>query len=142
MADKIVDTRFTIQFSKTDPTHLHVAEILNRQGRRSKAQYIVNAVLHYENCDAMPDAQRPARLDEKAIEAVVNRILRDRADAAADAPVVSVPIDPATMQSQPSEEINYDDALEALGEDGFNAVNGALDMFRKKEVKFAHLDSI
>ena len=132
MADKMVDTRFTIQFSKTDPTHLQVAEILNQQGRRSKAQYLVNAVLHYENCDAMPDTQRPARVDEKVIEAVVNRILRDRADAAADAPIVPVPKDPAAMQSRPSEEINYDDALEALGEDGFNAVTGALDMFRRK----------
>jgi len=31
-----------------------------------------------------------------------------------------------------NEEISFDDALEALGEEGFNTVADALDMFRKK----------
>ena len=29
-------------------------------------------------------------------------------------------------------ELNFDEAMEALGEDGFNAVANALDMFRRK----------
>jgi len=132
MADKLVDTRFTIQFSRTDPTHLQAAEILNRQGRRSKAQYLVNAVLHYENCGEVPNMQRPAAFDEKVIEAVVNRILRDRAESVAYAPAGAVSVKRTEMQSQPADEINFDDAVEALGEDGFKAVAGALDMFRKK----------
>ena len=35
-------------------------------------------------------------------------------------------------QMPPAEDISYDDALEALGQDGFNAVAGALDAFRKR----------
>ena len=133
MADKMVDTRFTIQFSKTDLTHLQVAEILNRQGRRSKAQYLVNAVLHYENCGAMPDAQRPAWFDEKVIEAVVNRILHDRDEKSRNDVVPEVvPQRAKEKMDLPSDEISFDEALDALGQEGFNAVAGVLDMFRKK----------
>jgi hypothetical protein len=30
------------------------------------------------------------------------------------------------------EEINFDGAMDSINEDGFNAIAGALDMFRKK----------
>ena len=33
------------------------------------------------------------------------------------------------IQSETVDEINYDDALEVLGEDGLNAITNALDMF-------------
>jgi len=78
VGNKITETRFTIQFSRTDPSHIQVSEILNRQGRRSKAQYIVNAILHYENCGDTPNMRRVSELDIKLIETVVNRILRDK----------------------------------------------------------------
>ena len=47
------------------------------------------------------------------------------------------PSAPANRTEQPpvevfNEDINFDEAINALGEDGFNAVAGALDMFRKK----------
>ena len=132
MSDKMVETRFTIQFSRTDPSHLQVAEILNRQGRRSKAQYIVNAVLHYENCAGLPGIQRSTELDVKAIEAVVNRLLEDRERNHA-VKTVNPSADRRPKTPLPkTEEINFDEALEALGEDGFNAVAGALDLFRRK----------
>jgi hypothetical protein len=133
MGDKIVDTRFTLQFSRTDPTHLQVAEILNRQGRRSKAQYIVNAVLHYENCNETPNMQRSAGFDEKIIEAVVYRILRDQAEDNVDKPAAAVTTSrQAKKPVRAAEDISYDEAVEALGEEGLNAVAGAMDMFRKK----------
>jgi hypothetical protein len=41
--------------------------------------------------------------------------------------------DPGTISPpQPTEEIIYSDAVEALGEDGLSAIAGALDMFRRK----------
>ena len=40
--------RFSIKFNLTDPDHKHVIEILEKQGARNKAPYIVRAVLHYE----------------------------------------------------------------------------------------------
>ena len=136
MGVKKTGTKFTLQFSQTDPLHLQVAELLNKQGHRGKAQYLVNAVLHYENCDELPKIKRPVRVDEKIIEAVVNRILRDRGERIVEKTVVPT-LAPAakikkSQQPQPDEEINFDEAMEELGEAGFNAIAGALDMFRKK----------
>lgn len=37
--------------------------------------------------------------------------------------------------NKPSEEIIFNDAIEALGEDGFSAVTGALDMLRENARK-------
>jgi hypothetical protein len=130
MGEKVAETRFTIQFSRTDPAHLQVAEVLNRQGRRSKAQYLVNAVLYYENGGGT-QMLRPAVPDEKAIEAVVNRILRDREGFSVDKQPVPMPVSPAKLPAQTAEEIGYDEALEALGDDGINAVVGVMAMFRK-----------
>ena len=132
MDGKKAYTRFTVQFSRIDPLHLQVAEILNRQGRRGKAQYIVNAVLHYERCDEAPDTKRPARIDEKVIEAVINRILRDRAETGPISPANHTPVRQEGKPPRAIEEIRFDDAVEMLGEAGFNAVAAALDMFRKK----------
>ena len=130
MAGKKTDNRFTIQFRRTDPKHVQVVNLLNQRERFEKAQYIVDAVLHYESCNATTDSERLERFDEKAIEAVVRRILREKEGSY----VVRQPSDAASAnQSEPSqsaEEIHFDDAMEALGEDGFNAVAGALDMFR------------
>ncbi|MCL1821160.1 MAG: hypothetical protein FWG36_10980 [Oscillospiraceae bacterium] len=129
MADKKSNRRFTVQFNRTDPAHRQVADILNRLEWRGKAQYIVNAVLYYIN-----RGERPA-FDEKHIEAIVNRILHDKNYSGAgslpvSAPAGSVEITPLS-DSESVVEINFDEAMEALGEDGFSAVAGALDMFRK-----------
>jgi len=133
MGEKKISRRFTIQFSRTDPAHLQAVEILNRQGRRSKAQYLVNAVLHYENCGEILIIQRPAAFDEKIIEAVVNRILHDRKINGADAPLRPAQVKKAEKRHlPPAEEIDFNEAMETLGEDGFNNVVDALDMFRKK----------
>ena len=132
MGSKKTGTKFNIQFSRDNPLHLQAADILNRQDERGKARYIVNAILHYENCCETPDMERPARIDEKHIEAVVYRILRDRGESGAEVSSISASAEP--MQSEPrfDEEINFDEAIDALGEDGFKAVAGALDMFRRK----------
>ena len=133
MADKMAETRFTIQFSRTDPAHLQAAGILNRQGRRSKAQYIAAAVLHYESCGKTPNSKRPAAIpDEKVIEAVVNRILRDREENGAVTDKSAVPDKPVKIPVKQTTEIDYDEALEALGAKGINKIASALDSFRSK----------
>jgi hypothetical protein len=48
MTTKKDEARFTIQFNAADPAHRRAIDLLNGLGRRSKAQYIVNAVLRYE----------------------------------------------------------------------------------------------
>jgi hypothetical protein len=125
MSGKMLDTRFTIQFSQTDPAHLKVADILNQQGRRSKAQYIVNAIIHYTNCKETPNTQRSAELDEKHIETIVCRILQDKLPALASLN--------QTEALQSTEDINADDIIGSFGENGLNAIAGAMDMFKKNK---------
>ena len=147
MHSKISDTKFTIQFKRTDPSHLRVTEILNQQERGGKAQYIVDAVMHYVNSGEAKEAllPRPVLLDEKHIEAVVERILRNRekSNGAVEYQVDTNSAPAATVyhsedneqlipQVQPIDEVIFDDAVKALGAEGFNAVVGALDMFRRK----------
>ena len=142
MGGKVYETKFTIQFSKTDPSHMQVVEILNRQGRRSKAQYIVNAVLHFERYSETHDAKSIYKPDIKVIEAVVSRLLQNKntliptpvmeGDAAA---VEKSAVDADEMNAVDSEitdEMNFDEAVESLGSNGFDAVAATLDLFRKK----------
>lgn len=49
MAEKKDPGKFTLGLNMADPSHRQVIDILNQQGRR-KAQFIVNAILHYLHC--------------------------------------------------------------------------------------------
>jgi len=124
MPVKKADARFSLQFNQADPAHLQVAGILNRIGRRGKAQYIVDAVLFYENHSGGSGTKGMAPIDEKLIETVVNKTLSYIGISPGAAPSVQVTGQP------PAEDI---DAIEALGADGIEAITSALDMFRKKE---------
>ena len=128
MSGKSGGARFTIQFNGTDPAHLKTAELLNKQGHRGKAQYIVNAVLHYENGKA-PGKECPAQIDETIIEAVVLRILRDKDGVVEHS---AKPSKPPEFPTQTTEELHFDETVETLGEEGLHAIAGALDMFRRK----------
>ncbi|MCL2516949.1 MAG: hypothetical protein FWF15_00165 [Oscillospiraceae bacterium] len=130
MDDKKSATRFTIQFNRTDHAHLRAADILNQYERFGKARHIVNAILHYEDCEHR-DMQPSAKIDEKYIETVVNRILRENCTSGDDVRLDSDDVKREHNQ-KPLDEIDFDGAMEMLGEDGLNAVADALDMFRKK----------
>lgn len=83
MAEKKIPCRFTIGFNPGDPAHRQTAEILNQQGRR-KAQFLVNAVLHYVHCPETPDLpelrteQGGGMMGQKDVEMMVIRILEER----------------------------------------------------------------
>lgn len=74
MAEKKDPCRFTVMFNRTDPNHLRVVEVLNQQKHR-KAQFIVNAVLHYLGCPETPATQEPAPVDKQAILEIVIQYL-------------------------------------------------------------------
>ena len=126
MSNKKSDTKFTIQFNRNNPLHLQAVEALNRQNQRGKARYIVDAILHYENCSKTPNTNPAAQLDEKSIEAVVNRILKDKQDGSRGNSVYSIPA------PDNQEEENFDIEIDSLGKNGFNAIANAMAMFRKK----------
>ena len=131
MADKKSVRRFTIQFNRKDPAHLRVADILNRLEWRGKAQYVVNAVLCYIKREDSSEAVRPV-LDEKHIEAVVRRMLRGWRENGMGGLPVPLPAGTDDGQTETIADISYSEAVEALGEDRFDAIAGALDMFRRK----------
>lgn len=75
MKEKKDRERFSIKFNENDPAHDAVIRLLERQGPHSKAQFIVNAVMHYINCPETPDAAVPQIADRAAIEEIVAEIL-------------------------------------------------------------------
>ena len=119
--------KFTIQFSEGDPLHQQIAAILNPQGRR-KAQFLVNAVMHYLHCSETPDIPQPAPIDVDAIEAIVRRIMEE----AKKKPLANG--NENSMQAKrtvKSEQIDFGDAAELLGEDGLQAIANTMAQFRK-----------
>lgn len=84
MAQKKDRSRFTIKFRENDPAHERTICILESQGQRNIAPFLVNAVLHYVQCSETPDVshmlvenQVPI-VDRNAIEEIVWGILRQQ----------------------------------------------------------------
>ena len=69
--------RFSIKFNENDPAHATVIRLLEKQGAHSKAQFIVNAVLHYVNCPEAPDISLTQTADRASIEKIVMDILHN-----------------------------------------------------------------
>ncbi len=63
----------TIGFNRKDPSHVHVAKILNEMGR-GKAQYIVNAVMEYQERNVRSTI---GDLDYEKIRRVVEDLLKE-----------------------------------------------------------------
>ena len=75
MGEKKNRERFSIKFNENDPAHDAVIRLLEKQGPHSKAQFLVNAVLHYVNYPETPDIAIPQTVDRAAIEEIVAEIL-------------------------------------------------------------------
>lgn len=119
--------KFTIQFNSGDPQHQQTAEILNQQGRR-KAQFLVNAVLHYLHCSETPNIPQPAPIDTGAIEAIVRRIMmKEQTEKKPSAETGQEPV----RRSVQSEQIDFGDATDLLGEDGVAAIKNTMASFRR-----------
>ena len=78
MKEKKDRERFSIKFNENDPAHDTVIRLLEKQGPHSKAQFIVNAILHYVNCSEMPDISAAQTTDRASIEKIVMEILSRR----------------------------------------------------------------
>lgn len=117
--------KFTIQFSSGDPQHQQTAEILNQQGRR-KAQFLVNAVMHYLHCSETPNIPQPAPVDTAVIETIVRRIMSEQIGEEPQTPK------PAERKISKSKDITFDqDEADMLGEDGMVAIANTMAMFRR-----------
>lgn len=67
--------RFSIKFNENDPAHEAVIRFLEKQGPHSKAQFIVNAVLHYVNSAGQLGTSMLQVVDRAAIEEIIMEIL-------------------------------------------------------------------
>lgn len=75
MSEKKNRERFSIKFNENDPAHDTVIRLLEKQGPHRKAQFIVNAVLHYINCRETLDMLSPQAIDRESIEEIIREIL-------------------------------------------------------------------
>ena len=62
-----------IRFNLTDPAHEKSVRILEQQGSRCKAQYLVNAILAYSG--EQPTLQGGGNPDRRQIEQIVREVL-------------------------------------------------------------------
>lgn len=124
MPEKRIPYRFTIGFSPGDPAHQAVADLLNQQGRR-KAQFLVNAVLHYIHCPETPEIPEvqahPAQVDLNDITEQVVSILKEQGYFKEVAPALG------REQGQGSLELPTDSLLDAAG---MAAISDSLAAFR------------
>ena len=122
MGEKKDAFRFTVPFNAGDPSHQQVAAILNEQGRR-KAQFLVNAVIHYINCPESPEAAAAPKIDRQTVEQLVREILSNMQPEETSTTEGNTPgeIPPTTA----SESIPFD-AAAMLGEDGFHSLLNSL----------------
>lgn len=67
--------RFTIKLNENDPAHEKAIRLLESQRPHSKAQFVVAALLHYEENRAAVEGKEPA-IDRAGIEAIVRDILK------------------------------------------------------------------
>lgn len=81
MAEKKERERFSIKFNEKDKNHRLVIELLEEQPPRSKAQFIVNAVLHYINCTETPNMSLAQPVNRDEIKAIVLEILNQQETA-------------------------------------------------------------
>ena len=124
MAEKKERCKFTIQFNPADPSHQQTVEILNQQGRR-KAQFLVNAVMHYLHCSESLEIPQVAPTNTDAIEVIVRRILQEQNTSAPTTPDTS-----KIKRERHAENIQYEDAADMIGEDGLAAIRNTMALFR------------
>lgn len=85
MAQKKDRSRFSIKFRENDPAHERTICILESQGQRNIAPFLVNAVLHYVQCKETPDishmlVEKPqvSSISREVIEDIVKGILKQQ----------------------------------------------------------------
>lgn len=113
----------TIGFKKEDPDHVYVAEFLNSLGR-GKAQYIVKAVLAYQNGKQNGEILQPAEnpFDYDTIKQIVLQVMEERERQTGN--VIG------TVQEIESEKEN--DLLQGFDEDTLTGIVESLQAFQEQ----------
>lgn len=114
----------TIGFNKNDPAHVQVAEFLNRM-ERGKAQYIVNAVLAYQNGGTAAGISAvQAQVDYEKIRQFVLQVIREQERQ--EAPRNETAGEPAVPDGAEERE----GAAFGFDEDALNGIMSSLEAFK------------
>jgi len=119
----------TVGFNKDDPDHVRVAELLNSMGR-SKAQYIVKAVLAYQNMMSSGGSTNcmgiPALGDYTQVRQMVYQILKELRENGSEL----LPPEPPGGQKQPEKEEPEDNMLSGLDETAMSGILASIAAFQ------------
>ena len=99
--------------------------ILNQQGRR-KAQFLVNAVMHYLHWSETPVIPQAAQINTDAIEIIVRHILQEKSTSAP-----ALQDTPKTKWERHDENMQYEDDADIIVEDGLAAIQNTMAALRK-----------
>ena len=124
--------RFTISLNLEDPIQREVAQTINRQGPRRKAQFIVNAIAHYIHCPETPSVSSAgaAAPDHAAIESVILQVLAEKG-LLPDRHSTVAPVRPMTIPAEQEREVRRQ-AEELIGEKGLSAMQHTMAAFRRR----------
>ena len=111
----------TIGFNKNDPNHVAVAELLNSM-KRGKAQYLVNAVLAYQNGGNPGEAGHA--LDYEKIRRFVLQVLEEH-ERQGDSHDIPVENQEEQMTGEMSEGMEFD-----LDENALAGIMSSLEAFK------------
>lgn len=118
----------TVGFKKDDPDHIYVAELLNSMGR-GKAQYIVKAVMLYQDMQEsgeLPQAGGSA-YDYERIRKVVLQVIEERERQLGQSAKVDV------LTEAPKKEPEQDeDMLMSLDDNALSGIMASLAAFQQQ----------
>lgn len=115
----------TVGFKKDDPDHVYVAELLNSMGRR-KAQYIVKAVMLYQDMQESGEAVHTgSAYDYERIRRVVLQVIEERERH------LGVPVREVALPEEKKKETEpEEDMLTSLDEDALNGIMASIAAFQ------------
>lgn len=117
----------TVGFKKDDPDHVYVAELLNSMGR-GKAQYIVKAVMLYQDMQESGEAVHTgSTYDYERIRRVVLQVIEEREQQMG----VSLRED-AIPEEKRKEPKAKEDMLTSLDDDALSGIMASLAAFQQQ----------
>ena len=115
----------TVGFKKDDPDHIYVAQLLNSMGR-GKAQYIVKAVMLYQDMQESGEAvSSGGTYDYERIRRVVLQVIEER-ERQTGVPEREVAL-PEEKKKEPEE-----DMLTSLDDDTLSGIMASLVAFQQQ----------
>ena len=116
----------TIGFNKEDPDHVYVADFLNSMGR-GKGQYIVKAIMAYQNPIGAGSGQVVAyTIDYEKIRTFVLKVIEEKSNAET---AYVTKENPTLSQKKTEEQVDERETTD-LDEATVNDIILALNMFR------------